>query len=769
MSKRLILVLLTLLFAANVTAKPVVYPTNKDGSIITGVLTADFDPSGGVAPIPSNLFFLGTTDFTLNVPLGANDDPNDYGNPLVALSTLDGFSTTEKWVTTFSAEPHALDPATIVAGHSVRLFEVSTVFGTIVAVSGVVRELTPLYEYVTAVSGSTVAIIPTSPLKEMTTYMAVMTNDIRDTQGNDATPDTTYFLSKRAEPWVDENGHSTYSLVPDSAAASLEGLRRMTLGQETAAASMGIDTADIILSWTAQTQAITPVLKNLRSIARPAPTTVGPTGMNTSAVGGFGMADIYAGIITIPYYSGVPSAQNPIAPLVDFWTAAPGAYIAPFDALGLDPTSTNITVANPFPVVTSMQTIPLLITVPNASSGNMRPSAGWPVVIFGHGITRSRADMLAMADTAARAGYAVVAIDAPLHGISPDDPLLAPLYIRNENSPFKDFANERTFDVDYVSNTTGAPGPDGKADASGTHMINLSSTLTSRDNLRQGEADLSILAVTIPSISYDGDALPDFDGSTIQFVGQSMGSIMGTAFVAVEPTVNNAFLSVPMGGLARGLEASATFGPRIRAGLAAAAGLVPGSSDYEQYFLVFQTIVDSGDPINWSAEASRYNNVVLHEVINDTVVPNAVPTAPLSGTEPMIRAMGLSPYSSTQSDPAGLDLVGRFVPPANHGSLLSPSGAPLATAEMQAQMGSFLATFGTTVLVDNASTMVQQVQVEMQPSPDLGEIGVLKKLKGGKTIKQPIGSVTVDGFMPGNDPRPSKPKSSEHNRAGEIR
>jgi len=103
---------------------------------------------------------------------------------------------------------------------------------------------------------------------------------------------------------------------------------------------------------------------------------------------------------------------------------------------------------------------------------------------------------------------------------------------------------------------------------------------------------------------------------------------MGTPFVAVEPTVTNAFLSVPMGGLARGLEASPTFGPSIRAGLEAAAGLIPGTAEYELFFIVFQTVFDSADPINWSAEAALYNNIVLHEVIGDTVLPNYVPTAP---------------------------------------------------------------------------------------------------------------------------------------------
>ena len=708
MNKRLILLLLSSFFAINVLAAPVETPTNKDGSIVTGVLTAGYDPLntkglGEVFPLPFNLLFQGTTDLTVNPPV---DDPNDYSDPLVALSAMDGFSTTERWVTSFLDDGRNsgnIDPASVVPGQSVRVFQVTT--AQIVVVTGIVRELVPGVDFVAvAATPSVLAIIPLKPLPEMSSFMAVLTNDINDVDGNDATPDETYFLTQRRTPWIDENGQSTYPLIDDATAQALEPQRQITNSMEAAAESAGVNRDDIVLSWTVQTQSITPVLKNLRSIARPAPTTVGPTGMNTSAVGGFGIADIYAGIITIPYYLGVPSASNPVAPLTDFWTAAPGAYVPPFDALGLDPTSTHVTVANPFPVVTDMQTVPLLMTVPNQASGHTRPAAGWPVVIFGHSLRGDRAQILAVADTLASIGYAAIAIDAPLHGIVPElSPQLAPLYIGN--TPWADVANERTFDVDYVNNATGAPGPDGITDASGTHMINLMSMLTSRDNARQGEADLSVLAVTIPSISYDGDTLPDLDGSRIQYVSLALGSSLGTPFAAVEPMVTNAFLSVPLGGIARGLEASATIGPVIRAGLAAA-GVLPGTADYELFFTAFQTVLDSADAINWSAEAARFNNIVLHEVIGDEVIPNFVPTAPLSGTEPMIRAMGLSSYSSTQSNPAGLDVAGRFVPPASHGSLLSPATSPAATAEMQKQMASFIATLGTTVVVEDASTMV---------------------------------------------------------------
>ena len=707
MKKRLVLIVPFVLFALQVQAAPTFPATNKDGSIVTEVLTPVFNPTAGDIPFPHNLLFVGTTDLTLNVPV---TDPGNFGDPAVALSATDGFSTTQAWTARFvnNARQNAtIDPASIIPGQSVRLFEVSTVFGTIVIVSGVIRELTPGVDYIaTLATGNVLAIVPLQPLSELTTYMAVVTNGVRDSKGNDATPDQTYFLSKRTGSLVDAEGNSTDPMLPTATARSLEPLRQITNSQEAAAASQGIDRNDIVLSWTVQTQSITPVLKNLRSIARPAAATVVASGLSTAAAGGAGIADLYLGIITLPYYLGIPSAENPVAPLTEFWRAQAGAYVPPFDALGLNPASTNVTVANPFPVKTGDQTVPLLVSVPNANSGMTRPAAGWPVVIFGHGLGGNRTQLLAAAYTLASIGYAAVAMDAPLHGVVPAvSPSLAPFYV--ENTPFAAVANERTFDVDFVNNATGAPGPDGVADPSGTHIINLGSLLTSRDNARQAQADLSVLAVTIPTISIDGDTLPDFDGADVAYVGLSMGSILGTPFVAAEPTVRRAFLSVPMGGIARGLEASQTFGPSIRAGLAAN-GIMPGTAQFEQFFTVFQTVIDSMDPVNWARETAEFNSIVLHEVIGDTVVPNFVATAPLSGTEPMIRTMGLEAYSSTRSSPDGLSLVGRFVPPASHGSLLSPATSPAATAEMQAQMASFVASKGTTVVVGNDTTMVAE-------------------------------------------------------------
>lgn len=668
--------------------------TNPGGTPVTAVITAIFDPSGGVIPFPSNLLLSGTTDLTLNVPVA---DPTDFGDPSVALSALDGYSTNAPWATGFSAD---VAPASVTTGNSVRVFEV-TLTGPGGGVTGITRELTPGVEYVAVPNGAGIGIVPLKALRQITSYMAVLTNGITDAAGNAATPDQTYFLAKRTDPLVDANGNSTDSLIDNATAQALEPLRQLTNSQEFAASSAGIDPADIVLSWVMTTQSITPVLSAVKAISGPGASTLAPSGLNTSAIGGAGIADIWVGIQSSPYYLEAPSAANPTAPLNGFWKAAPGAYVPPFDAFGLDPSSTNLTFANPFPVATGVQTYPVVMTLPNANSGHVKPASGWPVVIFQHGITRDRTDMLAIADTMASVGFAVIAQDLPLHGITDTT---NPFYI--ETSPFGPIANERTFDVDYADNATGAPGPDGVIDSSGSYTINLTNLLVSRDILRQGTADLFTLAATIPMMDYDADGNPDFDGSRISFVSQSLGSITGITFLALEPTVTNAVLSVPGGGIARLLDGSPTFGPRIRAGLEAA-GVIAGTPDYALFMIVTQTVIDSGDPLNFGAITTATNNVLFHEVIGDVVIPNAVAGAPLSGTEPLIAEMGLTVISSTTSNADGVDVAVRFTE-GDHGSILSPAASLAATVEMQTQMASMLATGGTTVVVTDESVVQGQ-------------------------------------------------------------
>lgn len=686
--------------------------TNNNGSPVTAVITARFDPTRSVVPFPTNLLLSGTTDLTLNIPVA---NASNFGDPKVAMNALDGFGTSTPMTTTFSAPP---SPSTLVAGSSVRVFQV-TLSGPGGGVTGIVRELTANLEFVVALApsdstGRTLAIVPTNPLQQLSSYLVVLTDGITDAAGNDATPDQTYFLAKRTTPLC-VNGVSQEPLLPNATACALEPLRRLTNSQEAAASAAGIPPSKIVLSWVATTQSVTPVLGAVqaRTAASPAaPTQIAPTGLNLAQLNPSlpPIADVYIGTIDLPYYLGAPTAENPTAPLTGFWKAAPGAYIPPFAGL-LDPTSTNVTFANPLPVAGSTQKVPLVLTIPNAASGKTKPATGWPVVIFQHGITRNRTDAFAVAGTLASQGFAVIAIDAPLHGITdPANPLNV------ANSPFAQLgARERTFNLDFSNNNTGASGPDGIIDSSGTYYINLTSLLTSRDNLRQSVADLLVLAKAIPSAHYSSSAT-DFDGARISFVGQSLGGIIGTVFMGVQPNAQVALLNVPGGGIARLLEYSPRFGPVIRAGLAGA-GLTPGTPDYDSFFGATQTVIDSADPVNWALAANNSllgsKRLLLQEVVGsstsqpDQVIPNAVPGAPLSGTEPLIRTLGLASITQTTQSATGIRGVVRFTA-GDHGSLLSPVASPAATAEMQGEMASLLVSQGAAVQIANPSVIRTQ-------------------------------------------------------------
>lgn len=696
---------------------------NDDGSPVTGVIAAVFNPAIGAVPFPTDLAFSGTRDLTLNASLPLPADPTNAANgPVVAINQLDGWSTVAPWRFNLSVPPRA---NTLVAGQSIRLFKV-TINPATRAVLSVQRELAAGTEFVVAqapsdATGRTIALVPTKPLEQLSSYMAVVTDDVKDAAGNDATPDTTYFLTQRTSPLITpvsltgspncpSQAQSTDPLLPAASACALEPLRRITNSHEAAAATQGIARSEIVLTWTATTQSITPVLSATRSITTASAATLVRSGLTIAAAGLPPIADIIVGVMPVKYYLNAPTSTTSVLPLIGGWAAGAGAYTAPFNALGLDPTSTNLTYANPIPVAKSTQVIPVLATVPNAASGRTKPAAGWPVVIFQHGITGNRSNALGISATLASQGFAIVSIDQPLHGIFPTDPGIGAFYI--ENTPFGAVASERHFDLDAVNNATGRPPSDGVVETSGYHTINLGSLITSRDNLRQAVADLFTLAKTIPTMSFDGDATPDFDGSRIFFVGQSLGSMVGLNFVTLEPTVSTAVLSVPGGGIAQLLNGSATFGPRIRAGLAAS-GITAGTPTFDSFMGAAQQALDSADPINFAAfSAPSGDKILLHEVVGgganlpDQVVPNSVAGAPLSGTEPLIRALGLTTITATTQAAAIRGAV-RFIA-GDHVSLLSPASSLATTVEMQGQMASMIVSNGQAVVVTNTAVIRTQ-------------------------------------------------------------
>ncbi len=136
-----------------------------------------------------------------------------------------------------------------------------------------------------------------------------------------------------------------------------------------------------------------------------------------------GSVNIVQGTIELPYYLGVPSGTNGAPLQTESWNAdnsVAAVLNEAFSALGLEIPQEDETVSDvvnyifPFPELTEMVEVPLLVLYP--SDGDV--SGG--TVIYQHGITTDRSAALTFGSALAdAANVAVVAIDQPLHGVTP--------------------------------------------------------------------------------------------------------------------------------------------------------------------------------------------------------------------------------------------------------------------------------------------------------------------------------------------------------------
>lgn len=642
------------------------------GSAAPLPVTASFDPAGGVLPSSNNLLYSGSMDATINIPIPDPMDPS--AGPRIAINSLDGFSTIAPATTTFSA---AVDPASVSAA-SVRMFEVT--LGNTPAmpvggpVTGIVRELEFGVDFVAQLAnaaGTTLAIVPLKALAGGSHYMVALTNALLDATGEPLRTSLTYLGAKSRTP---------------STNPQLEPLRQLVNAQETALAGAGVDPTGVVLSWVYSTQSIGVTLGALRAQvqagAAPAATLTATPSMTPG-----GAATIHVGTLDLPYYLDVAASVNDPAPLTSFWESPV--------AVGGE---NNITGLNPVPAPKSTRTVPLLASVPTAGA------APWPVVIYQHGITTNRKTLLAVADALAAAGFAAVAIDMPLHGLTDAaDPLFM-------------VGMERTFDLDLVNNMTSAPGPDLMTDSSGTHFIQLPSLRTSRDNLRQAVADLLVLRKAVETLDFDAaNAGPDFDNNNVHFLGHSLGGMVGTPFLAVEPTVGASALAMSGGGIAKLLAGSASFGPVIANGLAAS-GIMQGTAEFEAFLGAAQTLSDDGDPLNYATGAATGRGLLMVEIVGDggtnppdQTVPNNVlnpvnqAPSPTAGTDPLAAAMGLSQISTTTMGTDQLALVRMTA--GGHSSLLTDAPSAAVFAEIQSIIATFLATDGGTVMITDGNVI----------------------------------------------------------------
>jgi len=675
-------------------------PTQKSSN------TALFQPLSGILPYPTDLYFAGSTDGTINIQPANAAMPNQ-----AAINALDGFSTTAVIRENFGGplDANSFTPASVIVipvttdNHTkattgvlgpplTQGVDYSVGLAPDAGVGSSILEIKPLHPLMPSTCLSNGAFLGAN-CTTGTGYLVILTNGIKDAGGHPAVPDTDYATIEAALA-----GGAT---CPSITNPQLNGICRLTGAQLQIAQALGINPASIVLTFSFTTESTVDTLALLSATATAQTLTVHPTGLTTANIPGLGLpglADIYVGTLTVPYY------LSKSAPLTGYWHAPP---------FPLDPSSTSVTRFNPLPVPTQMLQVPVLLTAPHGQSA---PAGGWPVLIFQHGITRNREDVFGLADTFAASGVVVVAIDLPLHGITnPLDPLYAsganPLYA-GLNLPATG-SIERTFDL--------STGGNGQIDASGIHFINLQSLLTSRDNLREGAADLITLAHSLPGLNLG--AAGTLTAGPVHYLGHSLGGIVGGTFLGVVPPqlVLTGTLAMPGGEVAQLLRDSPTFSGQINQGLAQQ-GVAPGTTLYEQFFRDAQTVVDAGDPINFIALATTNHPIHMLEVVGtspataDQVVPNSATqrlvVASQYGASPLVRIPAPpapGPLVNNTGTPPGWRAYVQFTQ-GSHGSIIDPTSSLAVTQEMQAESVTFMgapfpaAAFpatspGTTILV----------------------------------------------------------------------
>lgn len=770
-----------------------------------------FNPTASEVPVPNDLLLNGSFDGTLSMP---NEASGDYTDPTIAIGALDGWSTTQPIsidvaLASDNGVARTLLVSSVAQPGAVRVFE-ATNGGPLssdadcqdlptASACSVGAELTWGVDFVTTVSGGSIAIVPLKPLKPDTSYIYATTNLITDSAGEPVMPSESYSVYRQ-----------DVNTAPIDTASTLW-LQRVINSYEAGMASThGVDLTSVTYSGMFTTQSISDVYEAVKLAMlsndayapqwAQAPTATGMTiaqaaGLTADSGTAYvlaDLADLYVGALRLPIYGGCSSAA--CSGIDTHWVAAGDSPVAVLQALqtgqlsmanytlqaqnyGIDPSAAlsnpsllaghqwqmnngapvdatrHLTRYNPLPAVQGYEVVPVLMSVPNATKlaafnaaqnrSFTAPTNGWPTTIAMHGLGGGKEMALAYAGAYAAAGQAVIAIDMPLHGARSFD--------ANGDGVYEISATDPSF-----GSVVGTP----NAFANGTPLVfvNIASTLTVRDNFHQATVDelglrqaLNQLAATTPNL---------VDATKVTAQGMSLGGIVGTDFATyastgvVDPTTGNtlanpfelkgASLVVPAGGLAGAFAGSAAFSPVLFASVtqsetfmqlvaaANTAGYAEGSAEYnalvqavyQQFIPTFafavQTAIEAGDPINQAAQlAASGLPVHLIEVVgdgagnlSDQTLPNRVDGFPLSGTEPLISALGLT---CVDGSAAGSGVV-RFTK-GQHSSIVSPAEVPgltdgmaaQATAEMQAQVATFAATAsaGTPMIMVTNSGVVQ--------------------------------------------------------------
>lgn len=748
-------------------------------------------------------------------------ETQDLSNPVSALSTLDGWSTTQ---------PIQLNPATV-SGVSVPapadadfaasvapiyLLEL-TLDPTTLQPNGVKNNQPLVYgtDFVVRAAGGTLNLVPLKPLNPSSYYMIVATDSLKDSRRTPLKAGSDYSTYKaNSGTTAQEQSISNLVALQEGLFKSATGITSdrvifsdwfatqsgadVLLAVKGAAAKVvqnGLDAAKV---WKQDAKGNTS-LPNTYKIAVAGSnlfltqlagelflpekqrdelsTAFGPGTSLYPVVQG---THVYTGTVKLPYFLSTPSVAGSWdkAKTQSWHGAIPSLYaianalkagdsevIGGLVGAGVDPTllatliadptrqsellteaskligvtltsggkpldsEHNIGRFNPLPALTEVQSVPLRIFAKDALNTIT------DVIIYQHGVTSIKENAYALALSQIGAGMgagkkvAVVVIDHPLHG-------------------------ERGYALsNSMATVTTSENP--------TPYLNLGYLTVARDNLKQSVADLLGLRLAV-GLANSNNVIGSAGNIKVHFLGHSLGAITGANLLAVaNQTTGNTQadalfkfdtggLAMPGGGIAPLLLDSPSFGPTIKmsvltagspelkAGFAAyepncktvkatcfvneflptldAATQATAATTLQSYSFAAQTVLDSADPINLGRGIKSNFPLFATEIVGngalnlpDQVIPNRIASAPLGGTEPLFKVLGLQALQGGPGVIPASHHAARFVA-GGHSSLLAPDGNDsnaLVTSEMQTEFASFFMSGGAAVQVTD-NTLLKQ-------------------------------------------------------------
>ncbi len=344
------------------------------------------------------------------------------------------------------------------------------------------------------------------------------------------------------------------------------------------AAALGVPESDVVFALELKAAPVTAAVRSLKAFAD------GPTGTPAVTIPAKGMdGDLPVGVWT---------SADPDWNVMDRWLSA-AAWVGSTASVGRvvlgtlaarDPRENGAWKDEWVEDPSKAPVVPLrfVLSVPKGT----KPAGGWPAVVGAHGVggrnvptTGSTVSYcLENAAWLADVGIACLGIDAPSHAT---------------RGNFFGF-----FDIESVP--------------------------VMRENFREMTFDLLQLTRAAPNIDVDGDGAGDLSPE-LGYLGNSLGAMMGSAYVPYDARIRYVLLNVPGGGLANIL-VSQVNKDRIGLLMVSKTSVVFDSAEYYSSFpivrAVSQPFLEPADMVNVFRTIDSERPVLMQMGIGDQTIPN---------------------------------------------------------------------------------------------------------------------------------------------------